>query len=96
VVKIEVRCVMEAQVACSVDGFDLALREPKRASASAGGRHGGSTPMSRSTKLPASRKGCIQGVMLQGVILFKGGYAGVANAVTVDCQCSTVCLLSRR
>jgi len=42
------------------------------------------------------RKGCSQGVMLQGVILFKGGYAGVTNAVTVDCQFSTVCLPSRR
>jgi len=37
VIKIEVRRVMESQVACSVDGFDLALREPKRASALAGG-----------------------------------------------------------
>jgi len=32
VVKIEVRPVMEAQVACSVDGFDPALRERKRVS----------------------------------------------------------------
>ena len=31
-VKIEVRRVMEAQVACSVDGFDLAFRDPKRVS----------------------------------------------------------------
>jgi hypothetical protein len=57
VVKIEVRRVMEAQVACSVDGFDLALREPKRASALAGGKHGGSTPMSRSPKKGCRRPG---------------------------------------
>jgi len=69
---------------------------PASASALADLRHGGFTPMSRSTKLPASREGCSQGVMLQGVILFKGVYAGVTNAVTVNCQHSTACLLSTR
>src|SRR5665647_1817491 len=63
VVKIEVRRVMDAQVACSVDGFDLALRDPQARQLWRLFEHGGFTPMSRSTKLPASREDCSQGVM---------------------------------
>jgi hypothetical protein len=54
----------------------------RSASALAYVRHGGSTPMSevRSCRRPG-RAG--QRVIL---IIFKGGYAGVTNAVTVNCQ----------
>src|SRR5674476_570774 len=48
VVKIEVRRVMDAQVACSVDGFDLALRDPQARQLWRLFEHGGFTPMSRS------------------------------------------------